>query len=95
LKINPRENGGQTLKKGWYNPLSGKYENLSTKILYDPWFGDSYTKEELRSKDKTIYTYLILLGENTILYGDLEYYRRNDPYTDYIELLDTRGEPRP
>jgi hypothetical protein len=83
------------LKKGWYNPLSGKYENLSTKILYDPWFGDSYTKEELRSKDKTIYTYLILLGENTILYGDLEYYRRNDPYTDYIELLDTRGEPRP
>ena len=45
----------------------------STKILYDPWFGESYT--EHTNSTRTIKTEYILIDNNTLLRANSKYYR--------------------
>lgn len=44
-----------------------------TKVLYDPWFGESYTEQTNRTR--TIKTEYILINKNTLLIGGNKYLR--------------------
>ena len=57
----------------YYGTWTENTGSESTKILYDPWFGESYTERTL--KDRTIKTEYILIDKNTLLVGGTKYKR--------------------
>jgi len=53
-----------------------------TLVLYDPWFGESYTERTF--KDQTIKTEYILIDKNTLLIGKSKYKRGRPSYLPSI-----------
>ena len=86
-----KSNGRQFVEYTTYNydPLGldlnvwGKDpSSVLTKILYDPWFGESYT--EHTNSTRTIKTEYILIDKNTLLRGQSKYKRGRPSYLPSI-----------